>query len=203
MNRSGRPLGFDEHATLGRIADLFRRKGYGNTTFEQLVAESGLSRSSLYNTYGGKKELYEKSMRTYIETEFDQLIRKISDESSGTDAIQLIIDGFSNPAGRRGKDCLVRKTMLENAGSPKTPIQVSTIRRCLNRLWHSFTLAVSRRRGSGEGAGKDPGALNDEERAAILLGLVCGSAVIARNGKNSELLRSIRSAAGKLLLQVR
>ena len=51
---TGRPRKFDEEEVLARILELFRTHGYENTTLEQLVAESGLSKSSLYNAFGGK-----------------------------------------------------------------------------------------------------------------------------------------------------
>ena len=196
MKTSGRPRNFDEQAILARILDLFRRNGYDNTTFEQLVAESGLSRSSLYNAFGGKEELMEQAMGLYIETEVDELYRTLSDEASGADALQMIIGQFSKPVGRGCKDCLVRKTLLQNASSSEPPVQVSTLKRSLTSLWQAITRAVGHARGSRKSGSKL--SLNNEERAAIIVGLIQGTAVIARNGKHADLLQSIHSGAQKL-----
>lgn len=194
MKTIGRPRAFDERATLVRIMDSFRINGYDNTTFDQLVADSGLSRSSLYSAFGGKKELLDKAMGVYMETEFGELMQQLSDNSSARSAIQAMISRFSKDCP--GQDCLVRKTMLRNATSSDANVQIPTIKKCLNSLWKSVTLALGRMRKLG----KSP-ALRDEERAAILIGLIHGSAVIARNGGNSDMLQNMQSGAVKLLLR--
>lgn len=199
MNKSGRPRNFDEHATMTRIMNLFQKNGFENTTFEQIVAESGLSRSSLYNTFGGKKDLIERAMQMYIETESDQLARQLSDEESGVNLLQSIIGNYSRSASRGCKDCLVRKALLQNANSTDPPVHVSSIKKSLNQIWRAITLAVGRARRKRKAKKKTNAALNDEERAAIILGLIHGTAVIARSGKQSELLNKIQSGAEKLL----
>ena len=199
MPNSGRPRTFDEQAILGHILELFRRNGYDNTTFEQLVADSGLSRSSLYNAFGGKKELMQKAMRLYLETEVDEQNQRLADEDAGADALDAIVDAFSKPVERGCKDCLVRKTMLQNASSLEPPVQVSAIRKSVTKLWQSIAIAVGRVRGSSKAAHKQSTALTDEECAAIIVGLIQGTAVIARNGKHTEMLRSIHSGVQKLL----
>lgn len=197
MKTSGRPRNFDEQAILARILELFRRQGYDNTTFEQLVAESGLSRSSLYNAFGGKEELMEKAMGLYMETEICEHYQQLADEDSGPGTLGGIIDAFASPVGRGGKDCLVRKTLLQNASSSEPPVQVSTLRKSLTSLWQAITLAVGYARGSRKETTKL--SLSNEERAAIIVGLIQGTAVIARNGKHTDLLKSIHSGAKKLV----
>lgn len=195
VNLGGRPRQFDEEEALDRIMASFRKHGYENTTFEQLVADSGLSRSSLYSTFGGKKELLKKSLQRFIETEVDDLLAMLSDEASAPDAFRMLIGNFSKPT----TECLVRKTMLKNATAAEKPLQVSTIRSCLNKLWGGITQALTQIRGSGNASKKTP-ELSNEERAAILVGLIHGSGVIVRNGKNTDLLENIQSGAAKLLM---
>ncbi len=196
MRTIGRPRNFDERETLVRIMDSFRIHGYDNTTFEQLVADSGLSRSSLYSAFGGKKQLLDKAMGVYMETEFGELMQQLSDDDSARKAIQTIIGRFAND--EPCEDCLVRKTMLKNATTADSGVQVSTIKKCLNSLWKSVSQALGRRRKAA--SGKTP-ALKDEERAAILIGLIHGSAIIARNGGNTDMLKNMQSGAEKLLLR--
>lgn len=198
MTTTGRPRTFDEEAILDRILKLFRTNGYENTTFEQLVAKSGLSRSSLYNAFGGKKELMEKAMSLYIESEADVLHEKLADEASGEEALSWIIDAFSNPVQRGCTDCLVRKTLIQNASSSEPPVQVSTIKKSITSLWKAVTLAIGHIRGKRKATSKP--SLTNEERAAIIVGLIQGTAVLARTGKQTELLQNIHSGATKLLM---
>lgn len=56
---------FDEIEVLDKAVDLFWRKGYNATSANDLVAELGLSRSSLYATFGDKRSLFVKSLDRY------------------------------------------------------------------------------------------------------------------------------------------
>ena len=199
LNTGGRPRQFDEQTILARIMNLFQKNGYENTTFEQMVAESGLSRSSLYNTFGGKKKLMERAMKMYLETEAEQFNQQLRDEESGVDTLKSLIENFSKPSNKGCRDCLVKKTLQQNAASGEPPVQVAAIKKCLTKLWEAMTLAVSRARNSSKSVKKKKSVLTDDERAAIVIGLIQGTAVIARTGKQTELLQSIRSGAEKLL----
>lgn len=194
---TGRPRSFDEQEVLGRILELFRTHGYENTTLDQLVAESGLSKSSLYNAFGGKDALMDKAMRLYIESEANVLYRQLADSESGPAVLDVIIGAFANPTARGCVDCLVRKTLIQNASSSEPPVQVPTLRKTMAGLWKAVTQAVSHIRGSRMAASKL--TLTNEERAAIIVGLIQGTTVIARSGKQSELLASIHSGASKLI----
>ncbi len=196
MKTSGRPRNFDEQAILCRILELFRRQGYDNTTFEQLVAESGLSRSSLYNAFGGKEELLDKAMGLYIESQADVLYAKLADEESGEETLGAIIGAFANPVQRGCTDCLVRKTLIRNASSSEPPVQASTIKKSITSLWKAISLAIGHTRGKRKATSKL--SLTNEERAAIIVGLIQGTAVLARTGRQTELLKSIHSGAKKL-----
>ena len=196
MKTSGRPREFDEQAILSRILELFRRNGYDNTTFEQLVAESGLSRSSLYNAFGGKEELLDKAMGLYIESQADVLYEKLADEESCEETLGSIIGAFANPVQRGCTDCLVRKTLIRNASSSEPPVQASTIKKSITSLWKAITLAIGHTLGKRKATSKL--SLTNEERAAIIVGLIQGTAVLARTGKQTELLKSIHSGAKKL-----
>lgn len=56
---------FDEDAVLEKAMDLFWLKGYNGTSMQDLVDGLGISRSSLYDTYGDKHALFIKSLEHY------------------------------------------------------------------------------------------------------------------------------------------
>ena len=45
--------------------ELFWKKGYHATSIQDLVNHLGINRASLYDTYGGKKQLFDQSFRRY------------------------------------------------------------------------------------------------------------------------------------------
>lgn len=56
---------FDEHEVLNKAIALFWHKGYNGTSMQDLVDGLGISRSSLYDTYGDKHTLYIKALESY------------------------------------------------------------------------------------------------------------------------------------------
>ncbi|MEU0789080.1 TetR/AcrR family transcriptional regulator [Amycolatopsis sp. NPDC005961] len=64
--RSGRPLGFDRAEMLSRLMKLFWQTGFERVTQQQMAAVTGLSTSSLYNTFGTKAEIYREAMADYL-----------------------------------------------------------------------------------------------------------------------------------------
>lgn len=53
-----RPREFDRAGVLDRATRLFWRRGYGGTSLNDLEAEMGIGRTSIYGTFGGKEGLF-------------------------------------------------------------------------------------------------------------------------------------------------
>ena len=49
---------FDEAEVLEKAKELFTEKGYNGTSMDDLVQVTGLSRSSIYDTFGDKHGLF-------------------------------------------------------------------------------------------------------------------------------------------------
>jgi TetR/AcrR family transcriptional repressor of nem operon len=56
---------FDEEIVLNKAVNLFWEKGFNGTSAQDLVDELGISRSSLYDTYGDKYQLFKNSLLQY------------------------------------------------------------------------------------------------------------------------------------------
>ena len=56
---------FDKNEVLNKAMELFWKKGYHATSIQDLVGFLGINRGSLYDTYGGKKELFDKAFQLY------------------------------------------------------------------------------------------------------------------------------------------
>jgi len=83
---------FDEDEVLLKAMNLFWLKGYNGTSMQDLVDGLGISRSSLYDTYGDKHALFIRSLENYkrISTErFDKIGRETS---SARDAIRKVLE---------------------------------------------------------------------------------------------------------------
>lgn len=56
---------FNRTEVLDKAKNTFWLKGYNGTSMQDLVDATGLNRSSLYNSFGSKMELFEASLRQY------------------------------------------------------------------------------------------------------------------------------------------
>jgi len=56
---------FNENEVLNKAINLFWLKGYNATSMQDLVDNLGISRSSLYDTYGDKHSLFLKALESY------------------------------------------------------------------------------------------------------------------------------------------
>lgn len=58
---------FNEEEVLQKAVDIFWKKGYHATSMEDLVKHLGINRGSLYDTFGGKRQVFEKAVKKYIQ----------------------------------------------------------------------------------------------------------------------------------------
>jgi AcrR family transcriptional regulator len=81
-----RPRTFDEADVIARARKAFAESGFAGTSLDTLLEATGLARQSLYNAFGGKKELF---MRAFL-----------SDASEAVDAVESIRHGTDSPITR-------------------------------------------------------------------------------------------------------
>lgn len=61
----GRTKQFDEEQALAAAMHLFWEKGYGAASLQDLEEVTGLKRTSIYNTFGNKRRLFQQTLRLY------------------------------------------------------------------------------------------------------------------------------------------
>jgi TetR/AcrR family transcriptional repressor of nem operon len=68
---------FDENLILDKAMNLFWQKGYNATSAQDLVDHLGISRSSLYDTYGDKHSLFVKALKQYRKERIDPVLNGV------------------------------------------------------------------------------------------------------------------------------
>jgi TetR/AcrR family transcriptional repressor of nem operon len=81
-----RPRSFDEADVVARAREAFAETGFAGTSLDTLLEATGLARQSLYNTFGGKKELF---MRAFL-----------SDTAEALEAVESVRHGSDSPISR-------------------------------------------------------------------------------------------------------
>lgn len=110
-----RTKNFNQEEVLDKAVQLFWRKGYNATSANDLVKELGLSRSSLYDTYGDKKTLFVNSLNRYRKTVVTEMIKIIDNstdvKSTLKDIFRLIIE--QDIEAKIPKGCFIVNSAVE------------------------------------------------------------------------------------------
>jgi AcrR family transcriptional regulator len=81
-----RPRMFDEAEVIDRARRTFAETGFAGTSLDDLLEATGLARQSLYNTFGGKKELFMRAL--------------LSDTAGAVDAVKTVLRSAQDPIVR-------------------------------------------------------------------------------------------------------
>ena len=86
MNR-GRPRTFDPDQVLEKAMQLFWSQGYETTSLQDLLLATGLSKSSLYESFGNQQSLFEAAFTRYFDRRAKQMRERLEQADSPLDFI--------------------------------------------------------------------------------------------------------------------
>lgn len=116
-----RDISFDQDAVLARARDLFWEKGYTATSIQDLEQALGIRRSSIYNTFGDKRALYDLTLTRYQEENLARLQQLLLDHndlrSALTELFTAAARGSDNDCLTGAKGCYIVNTTTEMANS--------------------------------------------------------------------------------------
>jgi TetR/AcrR family transcriptional repressor of nem operon len=190
-----RPRGFNEEAALDAAMACFWRHGYTATSVRDLGAAMGLGAASLYNSFGGKRQLFTRVLDRYLDNNMRARVARLTTTMSPRAAIQTFFDEVvaASLADSSRRGCLLVNSALEIA--PHDAELGETIADRLAEIEGFFRGRVSAAQAEGEAApNKDPA-----EIAHLLLAAILGLRVLARARPEPALLRSIARQALAML----
>lgn len=112
----GRRPAFDETAVLEHAQDAFWANGYEGTSLEDLLRATGLSKSSLYSSFGGKEKLFLTCFDRYRAeraVEMQGVLAAAPGLPGVREFFRLIVD--RDPASSLGFGCLSMNQGFERA----------------------------------------------------------------------------------------
>ena len=184
---------FDEQETFDKSIALFWRKGYAETSMQDLANATGVQRGSLYNAYGSKDALflraYEVHTGRYL-AKARQALARPTLKSSLNSFFDFIVDWLLEGAPARG--CLSTKTVF---GSE---VIEASIREAVGGLLDALEAAVRERLSQpdkGDKAGKL--ALSPAKAARLVITVTRGIVVLERVYPDDR--QRLRAAADSLL----
>lgn len=176
----GRPLGFDPDTTLDELMYLFWEKGYDHTTQADMVARTGLSTSSLYNTFGDKAAIFDAVLARYNEA-VDINCAPMFDRADGLEALEIFIDRLNQHVKepRFGSPGCLVVTAMSEAGREAEAFD-HRINYYRAHIEEAMATSLDRAEKSGIILPGDSG-----DRAAILFAMYIGAQTTARVDSDS------------------
>jgi TetR/AcrR family transcriptional repressor of nem operon len=145
-----RPREFDIVAALDRAMEAFWTRGYEATSLDDLCEVTGLSRSSLYGTFGSKRDLLLRAVDRYVEQRSQNLSAILTQPLPVRECFAALLREFIGKivsgAGRRG--CFLGNCAAELPRHDR--VAVARVRQGLARNEAIFRAAIVRGQAANE-----------------------------------------------------
>lgn len=169
---------FDPSSALSTVVDLFSSKGYSDTSMDDIVQATGVSRYGIYNTFGNKRELFEQALERYADGMGRQSFLRLLEPDASLAHIRQIFDEriATMCCCSENKGCLFVHTAMQM--SPHDPEIQEVLQRLMKRMSKAFSIGLE----SAKARQEVKSDLDVEAAGEFLTGAVFGLAVLARTG---------------------
>ena len=190
-----RAIEFDPEAALASAMQVFWRNGYADTSIEDIVAETGVSRYGLYGQFGNKKELLIAAIHRYEETVGEILTAELRRPEAGLAAIstfwRCLVERIEDHQFCNG--CLVVNVACEVA--PHDPDVAAEVQRIDRNQATLFENAIV----NGQAAGDIRNDIDPASIGMMMVSIARGLALMVRGGADPSHLKPAASSALALL----
>lgn len=188
-----RPREFDEQQALDQALETFWSGSFAGTTTQDLCESTGLSRSSLYNTFSCKADLYRQSLERYGSRKDEERNSYLEKRGTGRSLLQrLLTDILSEQREspeRRG--CLVINAAVEVGQSNAEIAELA--RDNLNDFQALLSQLIARGQDDGSIASTAPAGDLAAVVHATLNGLQVAGRVATDDRENTRAVRTLMS----------
>ncbi|MFQ8213657.1 TetR/AcrR family transcriptional regulator [Klebsiella pneumoniae] len=199
----GRPRSFDTEAVLDSAAAEFRVHGFTNTSTEKLCEAAGVRRSSLYNTFTSKEELFVQALQRYAEVVSlrQETILTNAELDGGTRLwriVEMVVaEEFAAHKEGHAAGCMTVHTFMSPDMRQSDPRVQSILDRDLDRRISLLTQAAK----IGQLDGSVRPESSPEDVATLIVTVISGLRVTAQTGAEpAQLLRVARMSLAATLV---
>ncbi len=189
-----RTKSFDQAEVLKKIQKLFWDKGFNGTSVDDLVNATGLSRSSLYDTFGDKEDLFHASLSLYRNENTSQMIAMIE---QSTDIKKTVADMFDYILDDSRRDnrigCMMVNTAIELAPHQKK------ISKMVDENMMAIKQALTKAIRAAQSKGDVPKHHSPEALSTTILTLINGLRVAEKWSTEEKTYQQIKTVAVDLL----
>lgn len=187
----GRPLEFDPNLALEKAMEAFWRRGYEATSLQDLLGAMEISRSSFYQAFGSKHEVFQRCLKLYRERQVERMTAALGKAPSGTAFLRSMLHAAAREAGSAAppKGCLILNTASEF--SVRDEIVSGLVGDGARQFAGVFRSAIERAQSEGEiGPGKDAEVLG-----YYMVTTMSGLRTMAKAGMSAEAIKDVVEVA--------
>ena len=184
-----RPRTFVEDLAVDAAMRAFWTNGYEGTSTHDLCEATGLGRSSIYNTFASKRDLFDKALARYIDLKTQAALEMLAGDLPVREKLRTILWWAVEPDQDDPLGCLVVNSLVELG--PHDRAAADRLGRDQEIRLAALTAAIEAGRQTGEiAADKDA-----ESLARFVVATISGMRVLARGGADRAALESIATTA--------
>ena len=171
---------------IGEATELFWRRGYEDTSIEDVVSATGFSRYALYNAFGGKREIFLSTLDAYCDKRREMFLETLNaPDAAPLDAIRTVFEYSISETSKRGAGCLICDIGGEVARTD--PIIAKRLEEYLRMIETAHVEALRRANERGE---LNP-AITPSEGGALLMTYLLGTGAHAKSGASKKRMLDI------------
>lgn len=141
-----RRLEFDATAALDAAVGAFWAGGVERTSIDDLLQSAGIARSSLYNSFGNKQQLFRRALDRYVDQQLEQLDLLFDDNPFPIALERLLLSAAHD--NNSGKGCLLVNSIYELRD--RSDPSHSAVKGAFRKLFRRLAARVVRAQEQGE-----------------------------------------------------
>jgi len=179
---------FDKNEVLNKATELFWKKGYHATSIQDLVNFLGINRGSLYDTFGGKKELFNQAFQIYRTNNANGITAFFDRQQEVKKGFRKLFEMGINDSitDKDQKGCFVVNTTTELIPGEAEMMQlIQDNKKVFEGIFYAFLL-------KGQQSGELPLGINIKNISSLFYTFYSGLKVVAKVETNpKDLMNSV------------
>jgi len=181
-----RPKAFDQQQALAAAIEVFSQQGFEGSSTDSLLKAMGISRQSLYDTFGDKWQLYLQALQCYTTERIGEQLRALNAGKRAIEGIEAYITATTEQAITDATpSCLGLSAVCEfGRSNPQVNLLSDTGRQLL-------TSSLQHRLIEAQQQGDITSDLSPEDMAQFINATLSGIKISARAGASADRLQGI------------
>ncbi len=189
-----RPKEFESETALKKAIGAFSEHGYEGTSTDALLQAMGISRQSMYDSFGDKRRLYLEALQRYTADSISNQLRALNSVSSPVKGLEAMLNlAVSLAIADPKPKCLGISAVCEFGRSDPEVTMITDM------AGKTMLSSLERRVSEAKAAGEISRSVDAQTAAQFIMATLAGIKIAARSGATPESLRGIARMAMRSL----